>query len=61
LVNDAVALRGTFLIDREGVVRHAVVNDLSLGRNIDETLRMVDALQFTEEHFRAAKTLGLDT
>ena len=50
LVNDAVALRGTFLIDREGVVRHAVVNDLSLGRNINEALRMVDALQFTEEH-----------
>ncbi len=50
LVNDAVALRGSFLIDKEGVVRHQVVNDLPLGRNVDEMLRMVDALQFTEEH-----------
>jgi peroxiredoxin (alkyl hydroperoxide reductase subunit C) len=45
-----VAFRGSFLIDRNGVVRHQVVNDLPLGRNIDEMLRMVDALQFTEEH-----------
>lgn len=45
-----VAFRGSFLIDRAGVVRHQVVNDLPLGRNIDEMLRMVDALQFTEEH-----------
>lgn len=45
-----VAFRGSFLIDRSGVVRHQVVNDLPLGRNIDEMLRMVDALQFTEEH-----------
>ncbi len=45
-----VALRGTFLIDANGVVRHAVVNDLGLGRNIDETIRMVDALQFHEKH-----------
>jgi len=50
LVNDAVALRGTFLIDKDGIVRHSVINDLSLGRNIDEAIRMVDALQFTEEH-----------
>ena len=50
LFGDAVALRGSFLIDREGVVRHQVVNDLPLGRNIDEMLRMVDALEFTEEH-----------
>lgn len=50
LLEDAgVALRGTFLIDREGVVRHAVVNDLGLGRNIDEALRMVDALQHLEQ------------
>ena len=48
LHNEAVALRGLFLIDREGVVRHAVINDLPLGRNVDEELRMVDALQFTE-------------
>ncbi len=45
-----IALRGSFLIDKEGVVQHQVVNALSLGRNIDEMLRMVDALQFTEEH-----------
>lgn len=46
----AVAFRGSFLIDKEGVVRHQVVNDLPLGRNIDEMLRMVDALQFCEQH-----------
>lgn len=46
----AVAFRGSFLIDKEGNVRHQVVNDLPLGRNIDEMIRMVDALQFTEEH-----------
>ena len=45
-----IALRGSFLIDRGGVVRHQVVNDGPLGRNIDEMIRMVDALQFTEEH-----------
>jgi len=45
-----VAFRGSFLIDKKGLVRHQVVNDLPLGRNIDEMLRMVDALQFTEEH-----------
>lgn len=45
-----VALRGLFLIDKEGVVQHEVVNNLSLGRNIDEVLRMVDALQFTEQY-----------
>jgi peroxiredoxin (alkyl hydroperoxide reductase subunit C) len=45
-----IALRGSFLIDKEGVVRHQVVNDLPLGRNIDEMLRLVDALQFHEEH-----------
>lgn len=50
LLNESVALRGTFLIDRKGVVRHMVVNDLPLGRNIDEAIRMVDALHFYEEH-----------
>jgi len=45
-----IALRGSFLIDKAGVVRHQVVNDLPLGRNIDEMLRMVDSLQFFEEH-----------
>jgi peroxiredoxin (alkyl hydroperoxide reductase subunit C) len=46
----AIAYRGSFLIDQQGIVRHQVVNDLGLGRNIDEMLRLVDALQFTEEH-----------
>ncbi|WP_208597714.1 peroxiredoxin [Desulfogranum mediterraneum] len=50
LLEEGIALRGTFLIDKEGVIRHAVVNDLPLGRNIAEALRMVDALQFHEEH-----------
>jgi len=50
LLNDAVALRGSFLIDADGTVRHAVVNDLPLGRNIDEMLRMVDTMLFTNEH-----------
>jgi peroxiredoxin (alkyl hydroperoxide reductase subunit C) len=45
-----VAYRGTFLIDKNGMVRHQVVNDLPLGRNMDELIRMVDALQFNEEH-----------
>lgn len=45
-----VAFRGSFLIDRDGVVRHQIVNDLPLGRDIDEMLRVVDALQYTEKH-----------
>jgi peroxiredoxin (alkyl hydroperoxide reductase subunit C) len=49
-VGEPVAYRGLFLIDKEGVVRHQVVNDLPLGRSIDETLRMIDALQFFEEN-----------
>lgn len=50
LIPPGLALRGSFLIDRQGIVRHQIVNDLSLGRDIDEMLRMVDALQFNEEH-----------
>lgn len=51
LIEDAgVALRGTFLIDKAGVVRHQLVNDLPLGRNIDEAIRMVDTLNFVEEN-----------
>jgi len=50
LLNQEVALRGLFLIDSHGQVRHQVVNDLPLGRSVDEALRMVDALHFTEEH-----------
>ena len=49
LLDDEVALRGLFLIDREGVIRHSVVNDLPLGRNVGEALRMLDALRFHEE------------
>lgn len=45
-----VAFRASFLIDEEGNVRHQVVNDLPLGRNVDEMIRMVDALQFHEDH-----------
>jgi len=47
---DGVALRGAFLIDREGIVRHQTVNDLSLGRNIGEFLRLIQAQQFVEKH-----------
>jgi len=50
LVGDAVALRGLFLIDKDGIVRHQVVNDLPLGRSVDEALRMVQALQFFEKN-----------
>ncbi|MBT0651484.1 peroxiredoxin [Geomobilimonas luticola] len=50
LFGDAVALRGLFLIDTKGIVRHAVINDLPLGRSVNEALRMVDALQFVETH-----------
>jgi peroxiredoxin (alkyl hydroperoxide reductase subunit C) len=50
LADAGVALRGTFLIDKNGVVQHQVINNLPLGRDIDELLRVVDALQFTEEH-----------
>jgi peroxiredoxin 2/4 len=50
LLGDSVALRGSFLLDKDGTVRHAVINDLPLGRNIDEMLRMIDAMLFTNEH-----------
>ena len=49
-VGGGVALRGSFLIDEKGVVRHAVLNDLPLGRNIDEMLRMIDALAYHQKH-----------
>lgn len=49
LLDGGVALRGSFLIDTDGTVRHAVINDLPLGRNIDEMLRMVDTMLFTNE------------
>jgi len=50
LLDEGIALRGLFLIDREGIVRHMVVNDLPLGRSVNEALRVLHALQFTEEH-----------
>jgi len=50
LLEDGIALRGLFLIDKEGIVRHCVINDLPLGRSVDETLRMLTALQFSEKH-----------
>ena len=50
LLEGGVALRGSFLIDKDGTVRHAVINDLPLGRNIDEMIRMVDTMLFTNEH-----------
>jgi peroxiredoxin (alkyl hydroperoxide reductase subunit C) len=50
LLNESVALRGSFLIDADGTIRHSVINDLPLGRNIDEMLRMVDTMIFTNEN-----------
>lgn len=50
LFNESVALRGLFLIDTKGVVRHSIINDLPLGRSVNEALRMLDALQFVETH-----------
>lgn len=50
LLDGGVALRGLFLIDPQGKIRHAVINDLPLGRSVDEALRMVDALQFVDKH-----------
>jgi peroxiredoxin 2/4 len=47
---DGMALRASFLIDRDGIVQHQTVNNIPLGRNVDEMLRLVDALQFTEEY-----------
>ncbi|MBP6663576.1 MAG: peroxiredoxin [Paludibacter sp.] len=49
-VGEPKAYRGLFLIDKQGVVRHQLVNDLPLGRNVDEVLRLIDALQFTEKY-----------
>ena len=50
LFGNSVALRGSFLIDKDGTIRHAVINDLPLGRNVDEMIRMVDAMLFTNEY-----------
>lgn len=50
LLDAGIALRGLFLIDREGIIRHQVINDLPLGRSVNEALRLLHALQFTEKH-----------
>ena len=47
---ELIAYRGLFLIDRDGMVRHQLINDLPLGRNVDEAMRMLDSLQHLEEH-----------
>ncbi|TDJ03738.1 MAG: peroxiredoxin [Deltaproteobacteria bacterium] len=50
LFNDAVALRGLFIIDEDGVVQHSTINNLGVGRSVEETLRLVDAFQYTAKH-----------
>ena len=50
LLDAGIALRGLFIMDKDGIVRHELVNDLPLGRSVDEALRILDALQFHEEH-----------
>ncbi len=50
LADEGMSFRGQFLIDKEGIVRHELVNDLPIGRNVDEALRIIDALQFNEQH-----------
>lgn len=50
LINDAVALRGLFIMDKNLIVRHMLINDLPIGRSVDEALRVLDAIQYHEEH-----------
>lgn len=50
LVNESVPLRATFIIDKNGIIRHQTVNDLATGRNVDEMLRVIDAIQYVDEH-----------
>lgn len=50
LLDSGVALRGTFIIDKQGIIRATIIHDLPLGRSVDETLRVLDALQFYEQH-----------
>lgn len=50
LTDEGVALRATFILDRDGIIRHVTLNDLPLGRSVDETLRVLDALRYHEEH-----------
>jgi len=50
LIDEAVALRGLFIMDRDLIVRHILINDLPIGRSVDEALRIIDAIQYNEEH-----------
>lgn len=50
LIEDSMAIRGTFLLDKQGIIRHITLNDLPLGRNVEEVLRIIDALQHNEEN-----------
>lgn len=50
LTQEGVALRASFLVDKDGIIRHISINDTAIGRSVDETLRVIDALQFTEKH-----------
>src|SRR5262245_40711970 len=51
LIEDAgIALRGLFMVNKEGVLKHATINHLDLGRNVDEVLRLLDAIDYTEQH-----------
>ena len=64
LLNDTVALRGLFIIDPKGIVRHSTINDLPVGRNVDEALRVIKAFQFVEENGEVCPanwTPGADT
>jgi len=64
LFNESVALRGLFIIDPKGIVRHATINDLPVGRNVDEALRVINAFQFVEENGEVCPanwTPGADT
>ena len=50
MLEAGISLRGTFIIDEKSILRHMSINDLSVGRNVDETLRLVQAFQFTDKH-----------
>ena len=58
LEKPGIALRGLFIIDKEGKLRHITVNDLPLGRNVDEILRVLDAVQFNEKHGEVCPRTG---
>jgi peroxiredoxin (alkyl hydroperoxide reductase subunit C) len=50
LTEEGIALRGLFIIDKDGVIQHATINNLAFGRNVDETLRVLQALQYVQTH-----------